>query len=140
MIGFVDTLFVSTRRLVDTSGQERKKYRRWPIEEKQRIVLETLEAGTSVFQVAQRYAVNPNMVFSWRKLYREGRLKKDVQPTGLLPVKVSDERLIEAAHIQHQILQAFLGTMEIQLPKGKLQITGRVDSLTLRTAIECLVS
>jgi transposase len=140
MIGFVDTFLVSTRRLVDTCGQERGPYRRWPVEEKQRIVLETLEAGTSVSRVAQRYAVNPNMVFSWRKQYREGRLKKHAQSTGLLPVKVSDERLVEAASVQHEISRAPLGTMEIQLAKGKLQITGRVDLLTLRTAIECLVS
>jgi transposase len=124
---------------VDTSDQGIRRYRRWPIEEKERIVLETLEAGTSVSRVAQRYALNPNMVFNWRKQYREGRLKKDAEPSRLLPVKVSDERSVEAANVQNEVLRTPLGTMEIRLPKGKLQITGRVDLLTLRTAIECLL-
>jgi transposase len=123
---------------VDTSGQGKRR-RRWTIAEKQRIVLETLEAGTSVPRVAQRYALNPNLVFTWRREYREGRLKNGAQSSDLLPVKVSDERLVEAARVQHEISRAPLGTMEIQLPKGKVQITGRVDLLTLRAAIECLV-
>jgi transposase len=122
---------------VDTCGQGTRRRRRWTIEEKQRIVLETLEAGISVPRVAQRYALNANQVFTWRREYREGRLKKVAEASGLLPVKVSDDRL--TGNIQHEVSRAPLGTMEIQLPKGKLQITGRVDLLALRTAIECLV-
>ena len=133
----VGTYLVSTRREVDTSKQGIKR-RRWTIDEKQRIVLETLTAGASVPQVAQQYALNANLVFKWRKDYREGRLKNDAG-TSLLPVKVSDERLVEPANVQDVIPRAALGTLEIKLAKGKLHITGRVDSLTLRTAIECLV-
>jgi transposase len=123
---------------VDTSEQGMRR-RRWTIEEKRRIVLETMEAGMSVPRVAQRYALNPNLVFTWRRQYRDGRLKNGSEASGLLPVKVSDERSVEAASVQHEVSRAPLGTMEIQLPKGKLQITGRVDLLTLRTAIACLV-
>lgn len=123
---------------MDTSEQGIRRRRRWTIEEKQRIVLETLEGGTSVPQVAQRYALNANLVFTWRRQYREGRWK-NVEASRLLAVKVSDERLVEAANVAHEVSPGPLGTMEIQLPKGKLQITGRVDLLMLRTAIECLV-
>ena len=112
------------------------KRRRWTIEEKQRIVLETLEPGTSVPRVAQKYALNANLVFTWRRQYREGRLKG--AGAGLLPVKVSGEQLIEATSVPDVIRRASLGTLVIKLPKGKLHITGRVDLLTLRTAIECL--
>jgi transposase len=136
MMALVDTFLVSTRREVDTSGQG-IKHRRWTIEEKQRIVLETLAPGASVPRVAQQYALNPNLVFKWRKDYREGHLKNGAG-ASLLPVKVSDERLVEPAKVQDLIPRAPLGTLEIKLLKGKLQITGRVDLLTLRTAIECL--
>jgi len=44
------------------------------VEEKRRIVEETLESGASVARVARRHAVNANQVFYWRKKYREGRL------------------------------------------------------------------
>jgi transposase len=123
---------------VDTSGQGIRRRRRWTIEEKQRIVLETLEAGISVPRVAQRYSLHPNLVFTWRRQYQDGRLKKGAESTGLLPVKVSDERLVDAANVRYVVSRVPLGTMEIQLSKGKLHITGRVDLLTLRAAIECL--
>jgi transposase len=137
MMTLVDTCLVSTRREVDTSRQGIKR-RRWTIDEKQRIVRETLESGVSVPRVAQQYALNPNLVFKWRKDYREGRLRNGAG-ARLLPVKVSDERLVEPANVPDVISRGPLGTLEIKLPKGKLQITGRVDLLTLRTAIECLV-
>jgi transposase len=121
---------------VDTSKQG-IRHRHWTISEKQRIVLETLEPGASVPRVAQQYALNPNLVFKWRKQYREGRLNSGVE-ASLLPVKMSDERLVGVANVQQATPRAPLGNMEIQLRKGKLHITGRVDLLTLRAAIECL--
>src|SRR6266404_4768417 len=63
--------------------------RRRSLEEKRRIVEETLEPGASVARVARRHAVNANQVFYWRKKYREGRLGKG-RSSNLLPVAVSD--------------------------------------------------
>jgi len=48
--------------------------RRWAIEEKRRITQETFVSGASVARIAQRYALNANQLFQWRKKYREGRL------------------------------------------------------------------
>jgi transposase len=48
--------------------------RRWTIEKKRQITQETFEPGASVAGIAQRYAVNANQLFLWRRLYREGRL------------------------------------------------------------------
>ena len=77
---------------MDTSEQanlegilKRETRRRRSIEEKRRIVEETLEAGASVARVARRHAVNANQVFYWRKKYREGRLGKSPS-SKLLPV------------------------------------------------------
>jgi len=80
---------------MDTSEQttpetvKQMKRRRRSLEEKRRIVEETLEPGASVARVARRHAVNANQVFYWRKQYREGRLGKGRSST-LLPVAVSD--------------------------------------------------
>jgi len=62
---------------VDTSKQvlgEVRTRRRWAIEEKRRITQETFVSGASVARIAQRYALNANQLFQWRKKYREGRL------------------------------------------------------------------
>src|SRR6267142_2910174 len=77
----------SERISVETPKQISR--RRRSVEEKRRIVEETLEAGASVARVARRHAVNANQVFYWRKKYREGRLGKN-QSSKLLPVTLSD--------------------------------------------------
>ena len=125
---------------MDTSRQVLSgvRRRRWPIEEKRRIVQETLAPHASVARTAQRYAVNANQIFNWRRAYRDGRLENSTS-ASLLPVKVVGEQLVEAAKAQGLALPPPVGRLEIQLSKGILQITGAVDLMALRTAIECLV-
>jgi transposase len=125
---------------VDTSEQltvavasQAKKRQKRSIEEKRRIVEETLEAGASVARVARRHAVNANQVFYWRKKYREGRLGK-TQLSKLLPVTVSD-----TAYAKSVSSSSAAGSLEIKLSKGTVRVAGKVDLVALRTAIECLL-
>jgi len=60
-----------------TAGPPRRQVRRWSYEAKRRIVEETLAPGASVSMVSRRNDVNSNLVFSWRKLYRQGQLGED---------------------------------------------------------------
>jgi hypothetical protein len=56
----------------------------------------------------------------------------------LLPVRVASEPIIEATKAEGPASQPAMGRLEIRLRKGNLQITGAVDLMVLRTAIECL--
>jgi transposase len=112
--------------------------RRRSVEEKRRIVEETLEAGASVARVARRHAVNANQVFYWRKKYREGRLGKS-QPSKLLPVTLSDISWSKPGRAGGASSPSAVGSMEIQLAKGTLRVAGKVDVVLLRAAMECLV-
>jgi transposase len=47
--------------------------RRWSIEQKRAMVAEALEPGASVSSVARRHGINPNMLFAWRKRFRQDR-------------------------------------------------------------------
>jgi transposase len=130
---------------VDTSEQaildetpKREVRRRRSVEEKRRIVEETLEAGASVARVARRHAVNANQVFYWRKKYREGRLGNS-QSSKLLPVTLSDISGTKSGRASSASSPFAVGTMEIKLAKGTLRVTGNIDVVVLRTAIECLV-
>jgi transposase len=129
---------------VDTSGQanldgtlKREARRRRSLEEKRRIVEETLEAGASVARVARQHAVNANQVFYWRKKYREGRLGKSPS-SKLLPVTLSDMSRSESGRSACGSSPFAVGSLEIKLAKGTLRISGNVDVLVLRTALECL--
>ena len=49
----------------------RRRRRRWSEAQKRQIVAGTHEPGVSVPMVAQRYNLNANQVFRWRRLFRE---------------------------------------------------------------------
>jgi transposase len=123
----------SEQRAIETVPQVKR--RRRSIEEKRRIVEETLGAGASVARVAQRHAINANQVFAWRKRYREGRLGKT---SKLLPVTVSDIPQSESERVGSMSAPSAVGTMEIKLPRGTLRIAGAVDVVALREVLECL--
>ena len=121
----------SEQRAIETVTQVKR--RRRSIEEKRRIVEETLGAGASVARVAQRHAINANQVFAWRKRYREGRLGKS---SKLLPVTVSDIPERKCRRVGSMSVSG--GTMEIKLPRGTVRIAGTVDVVALREVLECL--
>jgi hypothetical protein len=63
--------------LTGGTGVEHKVVRRlkhYAIDLKRRIVEETFAPGASVSIVARRHDVNANLVFDWRKKYRQGTL------------------------------------------------------------------
>src|SRR5271155_802917 len=96
---------------------KREARRRRSVEEKRRIVEETLEAGASVARVARRHAVNANQVFYWRKRYREGGLGKS-QSSKLLPVTLSDISRSKSDRAGGASSPSTVGSMEIRLTKG----------------------
>jgi transposase len=63
---------------VITGGDGR---RRWTMDEKARIVAETLDPGAVVSVIARRYGLTPQQLFAWR---REAR-KRTVPAADLLP-------------------------------------------------------
>src|SRR5882762_3562743 len=126
----------SERVGIETSSNTKR--RRRTVEEKHRIVEETLEAGASVARVARRHAFNANQVFYWRKKYREGRLGKG-RSSNLLPVAVSEIPSNKSGQVRCDSSRYSLEAMEIKLPKGQVRITGSVEAEALRTVVECLL-
>ncbi len=52
-------------------GSVGRRRRRWSEAQKRQIVAETHEPGVSVPMVAQRYNLNANQIFRWRRLFHE---------------------------------------------------------------------
>jgi len=115
--------------------------RRRSVAERRRIVEETLEPGASVARVAQRHTVNANQVFNWRRLYRKGLLvEKNAGVMSLLPVTLSNMSVSpEAQRICDHQRGVPAGTIHVELSKGHLRVTGRVDSEALRMVLERLL-
>ena len=120
---------------MDTSGKRRRS---WSVEVKRKIAEESFEGNASVAQLGQKYAVNANQIFHWRKQYREGSLENSGS-SSLLPVTVSKEIVVTAANARSSSGQRAAGTLKIELAKGSLRIAGSIDLAVLRTALECLL-
>ena len=56
--------------VAESGGLVGRRRRRWSEAQKRQIVAETHEPGVSVPMVAQRYNLNANQIFGWRRLFR----------------------------------------------------------------------
>jgi len=115
---------MSTIKVI-TSVQRR---RRWSAEEKRAMVEEAEQPGMSISAVARKYDVHPNLLFTWRRLMREGALeavRRDERVGPISEVKVLKARIRE--------LERTLGkkTMEVEILKEALEIV-REKKLMLR--------
>jgi transposase len=99
------------------SGPERR--RRWSTAEKVSIVQETYEADATVTIVARRHGIQPNQLFTWRKLAAQGALVATAAEEDVVPAS-------EYRALQNQVreLQRLLGkkTMEGEILKDALDI------------------
>jgi transposase len=77
----------SFERIEVITGVARR--RRWSVEEKLRIVAESLTGGASVSVVAQRHGLRPNQLFKWRKLARDGAFAACAGDARFVPVRVA---------------------------------------------------
>lgn len=121
-------------------GKEPKRRYR-TVEEKRRIVEQTLQPGASVARVAREHSVNANQVFTWRRLYQRGRLERRADETStLLPVRVIDATRTEGSPLPRRTeRQTPSGVIHVELPKGQLRIMGRVEAEALRLVLEKLL-
>ena len=104
--------------------------------EKRRIVEEALSGEASVAEVARRNGVNANLLFNWRKLYRQGLLDQCREPGSatLVPVRVTPTPPPKA-----ESPAACAGHIEIALPgEVHLRIHGRVEGEALAEVLAAL--
>ena len=131
------------------SGRRATKRRRYEAAFKRHLVELSLVPGASVAQIALDHRLNANILFKWRRQQlRELALAAPKPAAGLLPVTVvASERA--AVEVPAQELStsaarkprpgtAVAGVIEIDLPLGRVRLTGAVDLAALRVAIEAL--
>jgi transposase len=116
--------------------------RRYGPELKLQVVRETLAPEASVSIVSRRHDINANLVFTWRKQFREGGLA-GVKDSGFIPVKrVDDQTTLRAlpapAKANGGTRRPAAGLIEIVMPGGVVvRVDARVDG---RRAADCSCS
>ena len=107
-------------------GRGRRR-RSWTEEEKRRIVAEFGESGASASVVAQRHGLNANLLFTWRRQFRDLPNSAQAKGVTLIPVTVAPEP------------SAAAGRMEIVLTGGERILFGAdVDAAALARIVKAL--
>jgi transposase len=84
MDDLTDSRHISRLEIVDTGRR-----RRWSAAEKLRIVEESVSAPRLASATARRHGISNQLLFAWRKAYREGRLGNI---PGFVPAKIVPEQ------------------------------------------------
>ncbi len=105
--------------------------RRWSEAAKRRIVAESYQPGVSVALVARRNDLNANLVFNWRRKFRE--------QGGFVPVVVEPDRMLSPPKDAGAGAEPTTGRIEIALADGSRVIVDReVDGAALGRVLSVL--
>ena len=119
---------------IEVLGTERR--RRWSLPDKLRIVEETMQPGVTVTEVARRHGLAPSVVFTWRRLAREGRLG-DAGPT-FVPVEIAPVP-VQTTPVGSSPRRT--GLIEIVLRHGRrIRVDREVDAEALRRVLQVMES
>jgi transposase len=110
-----------------------RRRRSWTRDEKRRIVDESFGEGASIAEVARRYEVNANLLFTWRrKMGVEPTAENDLAP--MLPVTIApglavDKHCLDAT-----------GQMEVVLAEGdRIIVWADVETAALSRVLKALL-
>ncbi len=110
----------------------RRKRRSWALEEKRRIIDESLEDGASIAVVARRHDLNTNQLFTWRRQFGiEPTAPKELAP--ILPVTIAPDTTAEYSDPGSN------GQMEIVLAEGdRIVVWADVETAALSRVLKAL--
>jgi transposase len=99
--------------------------------EKRLIVEQALEPGASVARVARAHGLNANVVFNWRRLYREGKFATEpAHAMKLLPEVVEGEP---------EVIAPTYSSIHIELSgEVRISVEGNADPAAIRAVLESL--
>ncbi len=117
--------------------------RRWWVDDKVRIVEESLQPGASVTVVSRRNRVSKSLVYEWRRLARSGELGADAA-ARFVPVEIAPPAAPDATPAQ-DARRSLLpprrrnGLIEIELDGGRrVRVDAQFDAEALRRVLDVL--
>lgn len=101
----------------------RRRYERWPAEERARIVAESFSPSETIAQVARRNGVGLGLLHYWRRQARSGGAVEELRfvPLTLTPEPKSGS-----------------GGLELMIRDVTVRVAGEVDVASLRAVLEAI--
>jgi len=102
--------------------------RQWTLEQKSRIVAESLAPGASVLAVCRCYGLNSNQLYAWRRKFRVDEVPTDGRPAlGFTPLVLGDSAPSVATKP---------GMIEVAVGRMVVRLDGPVDSAALHQVLD----
>lgn len=118
----------SFRRLEVITGIGRR--RRWTLEDKARIVAESLDPATTASAVARRYGLHASQLFVWRQqLQRRAGSVAAISEPAFVPVLMAEDSTGPTRAV---------GQMKIAFGPAVVRVGADVDAAALRRVLEVL--
>lgn len=100
------------RRVEVITGTGRR--RRWSVDDKARIIAETLAPGAVTSEVARRHGMSPQQIFGWR---REAKRRSGSRAPGFAPV-VLETPATRAPPAGRTVIEIIVGSVVARVPLG----------------------
>jgi transposase len=137
------------KRIQDERSVARKasKRRRYDAAFKRHLVELSLAPGASVARIALDHRLNANILFKWRCYRLREVARSTAKPAAtLLPVAVMEPQgtlaqagvAVQSTPRRARAAAQSGGVIEIDLPLGRVRVTGSVDLAAVRVVIDAL--
>jgi transposase len=138
----VETKPARLQRIEVITGVERR--RAWSREEKRAILTESFEDGVVISEVARRYGLRPQQLFTWRNEFRKRGLARfqgscaTIEPPAFAPVMIARSGQEAEARIEPPVSAAPVSAttaspvLSEQAPLGGASIEIVLDAATIR--------
>jgi transposase len=108
--------------------------RRWTVDDKARIVAETLEAGAAVSVVARRHGLTPQQLFGWRREARKRSEATDDGGQSFVPAVVD----LPSAHGRRRQQAAPVAAIELDIGGVRVRIGDGAKASIVSAVIRAL--
>ena len=138
MVDINDDAIGGNRRIELLTGPDRR--RRWSAEEKARIVAETLAPGARVADVARRWQLCSQQVFTWRRQARNDRPTMAPPPAPSVASVPSFVPIITetAAAASASAVTSTPPAIEVELAGAVVRVSSAMDATTLTRVLRAV--
>jgi transposase-like protein len=128
---------VTYERVEIVTSAERR--RRWPAQEKLRLVAESYRADGGIAEVAGRVDLHPSLLQRWRRQVRDGTLAADrLGPGSFVPIAIGEIAGPVPAPLTAPLAPG-QGLVEIELPNGcRVRVGQDIPAAALRRIVGVL--
>jgi transposase len=114
--------------------------RRWSMDDKARIVAETLEPNAIISEVARRYGLRPQQVFAWRREARKQAASAQQESPTFVPAVVTPPEPAppRRAGPRRRKIAPDAGVIEIEIDGITMRVGRGADAKTVAAVIRAL--